>query len=74
MARAKKRKSPVKPTRTKSAGISAPFPVPDIAGPAAQELAAHDFAFLTQVILVQQKGDTPALPIHDDVMTPMRLR
>ena len=69
MARAKKRKSPVKPTRTKSAGIPAPFPVPDITGPTAQELATHDSAFLTQAILVKQKSNTPALPIHDDVMT-----
>ena len=51
-------------------GIPAPFPVPDITGPSAQELAAHGSEFLTQAILVQQKGDTPALPIHEDVMTP----
>ena len=71
MARAKQRKTAVThpAAADKPDGIPAPFPVPDIAGPSAQELAAHDSAFLTQAILVQQKGDTPALPIHDDVMT-----
>ena len=43
----KETKPAVKPTHKKSAGIPAPFPVPDIAGPSAQELAAHDSAFLT---------------------------
>lgn len=50
-------------------GIPAPFPVPNIAGPSAQELAAHGSAFLTQAILIQQKSDAPDLPIHADVMT-----
>ena len=66
----KKRKPPVKPAAAdKPDGIPPPFPVPDIAGSSAQELAAHGSEFLTQAILVQQKGDTPTLPIHDDVMT-----
>ena len=74
MARAKQRKTapvthPAAAEKPAAAGIPPPFPVPDIAGPSAQELAAHGSAFLTQAILVQQKGDTPPLPIHDDVMT-----
>lgn len=68
--RAKKKRAKTDPVEKPPAdGIPAPFPVPDITGPSAQELAAHGSEFLTQALLVQQTIDTPALPIRDDLMT-----
>ena len=48
--------------------IPAPFPLLEIEGPSAKELAAHGSTFLTQALLVKNIGDAPALANRDDVM------
>lgn len=48
--------------------IPAPFPLLEIEGPSAKELAAYGSTFLTQALLVKNIGDAPALANRDDVM------